>query len=282
LWCPCLGVNLVVRQVLVGFDGSAGAVAALGWGAREAQLHGVGLVAFAALDTAPPAPVPQRLSVGDSEALLDSLRNAVQKITPDHPAAFRYGIGVAAQLLIAACQAEDVLVVGARGRSLFAGLLLGSVSRACLKAAPCPVVVVREDTEPARPVGRVIVGVDASEPSRRALQVAAREAEVRGAALHAIHAVHWDHLGVELIAPATQQLVAWGKDLVAAELAGSRVAARPVILNGHPSDVLVRHSKHADLLVLGSRGHSQVAGMLLGSTSDYCTRHASCPVMVVR
>jgi nucleotide-binding universal stress UspA family protein len=60
------------------------------------------------------------------------------------------------------------------------------------------------------------------------------------------------------------------------------VAARPVIVNGHPSDVLVRHSRHADLLVLGSRGHTQVAGMLLGSTSDHCTRHASCPVMVVR
>lgn len=94
--------------------------------------------------------------------------------------------------------------------------------------------------------------------------------------------MHWNHLGADLIVPATRQLVAWGKELVAAELADSGVAARPVILNGHPSDVLVRHSNHADLLALGSRGHSQIAGMLLGSTSDYCTRHASCPVMVVR
>lgn len=244
-------------------------------------MHGVGLVAFAALDTVPPAPVPQPLTVGDSEALLASLREAVQKITAEYPAVFRYGSGAAAQQLVAACQDEDILVVGSRGRNPFTGLLLGSVSRACLKVAPCPVVVVR-DQAPAQPFGRVIVGVDASEHSRRALRVAAQEAQVRDAALHAIHAVHWDHLGVELIAPASQQLFAWGKDLVAAELAGSGVAARPVILNGHPSDVLVRHSKHADLLVLGSRGQTRLAGMLLGSTSDFCTRHASCPVMVVR
>jgi len=272
----------VVRQVVVGFDGSAGAVAALVWGAREAQLHDVGLVAFAAVDTVPPAPAPQPLTISDSEALLDSLRETVRKITTDCPAVFRYDVGAAAPQLVAACQDEDVLVVGSRGRNPFAGLLLGSVSRACLKVAPCPVVVVREQAEPTQPFGRVIVGVDASEPSRRALRVAAKEAQVRGAALHVIHAVHWDHLGVELVAPATRQLVGWGKDLVAAELASSGVAARPVVLTGHPSDVLVRHSRHADLLVLGSRGHTQVAGMLLGSTSDYCTGHASCPVMVVR
>jgi nucleotide-binding universal stress UspA family protein len=271
-----------MRQVVVGFDGSAGAVAALTWGVQEAQLHGVRLVAFAAVDPAPPAPARQPLTAAGGEALLASLREDVQKITAGCPAVFRHGNGAAAHQLVAACQSEDVLVVGSRGRNPFAGLLLGSVSRACLKVAPCPVVVVRERAEPPGPFGRVIVGVDASEHSRRALRVAAREARVRGSALHAIHAVHWDHLGVELVAPTPRQLLGWGKDLVTGELSDSGLAARPVIVNGHPSDVLVRHSKHADLLVLGSRGHTQVAGMLLGSTSDHCTRHASCPVMVVR
>jgi nucleotide-binding universal stress UspA family protein len=51
---------------------------------------------------------------------------------------------------------------------------------------------------------------------------------------------------------------------------------------GHAGDVLVRHSTHADLLVIGSRGRNQLAMLLLGSTSDHCARHAGCPVMVVR
>lgn len=190
-----------MRQVVVGFDGSAGAVTALRWGVQEAQLHGVRLVAFAAVDPAPPAPARQPLTAGGGEALLASLRDDVQKITASCPAVFQHGNGAAAHQLVAACQSEDVLVVGSRGRSPFAGLLLGSVSRACLKVAPCPVVVVRERAEPSGPFGRVIVGVDASEHSRRALRMAAREARVHGSALHAIHAVHWDHLGVELVAP---------------------------------------------------------------------------------
>jgi nucleotide-binding universal stress UspA family protein len=270
----------VVRKVVVGFDGSAGAAAALGWGVREARLHGAALVAFAVLDAVPLAWRPH--AAGDREARLASLDEAVQKIATDHPAVLRYAEGVAERELVAACRPEDVLVVGSRGLGAFTAVLLGSVSRACLKAAPCPVVVVREHAEPARPLGRVLVGVDASEPSRRALLVAAEEARVRGAALHAVHAVHWDHIGVELTVPSRRQLVGWGRSLVAAVLADSGVTARPVILDGHPADALVRHSEHADLLVLGHHRHSPLTGTRLGSTSDFCARHAPCPVMVVR
>jgi nucleotide-binding universal stress UspA family protein len=217
----------------------------------------------------------------ESEGFLGILRQEVEDRTEAYPAAFRYGLGNVAAQLISACEEDDLLVVGSRGRNPFAGLLLGSVGRTCLEHALCPVVVVRRPP-PERPFGRVIVGLDASEPSRRALHAAADEARLRGAVLHAIHAVHWDRLGVELVVPATKQLVGWGRDLVAKELAQAEVTARPVILNGHAPDVLVRHSSHADLLVLGSRGHSPLAAVMLGSTSDYCARHASCPVMVVR
>ncbi len=271
----------MIGKVVVGFDGSAGAAIALRWGVTEARLHNVNLVTFVALEAVPPASSPLAPVSDDSETLLDSLRVAAHETAGDAVTEFRYGVGGAAQQLADACQDDDVLVVGSRGRNPFAGLLLGSVSRTCLTVASCPVVVVREEPEPLRQSKPVVVGVDASDPSRRALRVAAQEARVRGVDLHAIHAVHWDYIRAELIAPTTRQLVSWGTDLVASELDHSAVAARPVVLNGHPSDVLVRHSEYAELLVLGSRGHNQVAGMLLGSTSDYCARHAQCPVMVV-
>lgn len=139
------------------------------WGAGEAQLHGVEVVVFTALDTMPQVPAAQQPGVDNSEGLLASLAKTVQKITADYPAVFQHSKGSAAQQLIAACQGEDILVVGSRGRNPFTVLLLGSVSRACLKSAPCPVVVVRERAEPTRTIGRVIVGVDGSEHSRRAL-----------------------------------------------------------------------------------------------------------------
>jgi nucleotide-binding universal stress UspA family protein len=49
---------------------------------------------------------------------------------------------------------------------------------------------------------------------------------------------------------------------------------------GYAPELLVEHSADVDLLVLGSRGHNPVAGLLLGSTSEHCARHAHCPVMV--
>jgi nucleotide-binding universal stress UspA family protein len=107
--------------------------------------------------------------------------------------------------------------------------------------------------------------VDASDPSRLAIEVAADEARLRGAALHAVHAVHWDHLGAELVAPDTAQLVSWGKGLLDRELARAGVSARPVVIAGHAGDVLVRHSRHADLLVVGATGHNPLIGFRLGS-----------------
>jgi nucleotide-binding universal stress UspA family protein len=263
----------------VGFDGSDSARVALEWAVDEARLHDATLEVWAVLEP-PPQGLPHE--AGDDAVVREELRAATMELTAGIAAEFRPGWGGAAAELCAACTDSDLLVVGSRGRSPFAGLLLGSVSRACLQHAPCSVAVIHTAARPARPHGRVVVGIDTSGHSRHALRVAAEEARLRGAALHAIHAVHWDHLGVELIEPTTAQLIRWGRNLVRTELAGSGVAARTVVLNGNPSDVLARRSANADLLVLGSRGHNPLAALALGSTSDYCVRHAACPVLIVR
>lgn len=266
-------------RIVVGFDGSAGATAGLAWAAEEARLRGWRLVAITVIDEHPPPPGIDA-TIPDMEGTLGTLQEKAAAATNGHPVTLEQRRGGAAAELIAACDAADILVVGSRGRNPLAGLLLGSVSKACLAHAPCPVVVARHPA-PAERIRRVIVGVDGSEAARNALRVAAEEARLRDAALHAVHAVYWDHLGAELITPTPQQLVEWGKNLVDKELERAGVAARPVVIHGHAADVLVRHSGHADLLVLGSRGHNPLATLLLGSTTDHCARHAACPVMAV-
>lgn len=58
---------------------------------------------------------------------------------------------------------------------------------------------------------------------------------------------------------------------------------RSHVRQGHPAQVLLKFSAdtHADMLIVGSRGHGGFVGMLLGSTSAYCVEHASCAVLVV-
>ena len=61
---------------------------------------------------------------------------------------------------------------------------------------------------------------------------------------------------------------------------GIEVTSR--VVQGHPAPILVEASKGADLLVVGSRGHGEFVGMLIGSVSEYCATNAHCPVLVHR
>jgi nucleotide-binding universal stress UspA family protein len=61
-----------------------------------------------------------------------------------------------------------------------------------------------------------------------------------------------------------------------------RGGVQVLILEGHPSQVLLDQAKDASLLVVGSRGHGAFTGMLLGSVSQHCVSHADVPVVVVR
>src|SRR5262249_35028332 len=59
------------------------------------------------------------------------------------------------------------------------------------------------------------------------------------------------------------------------------VAIRTRLVEGRPVTALIRESLDADMLVVGSRGRSGVAAVVLGSVSTACVHHASCPVLVV-
>ncbi len=262
------GSGPMVQHIIVGFDGSPTARAALRWAAAEARLHCAELVALTAQE-GPGSDATNQPSIGE-------------EATDGYPVTMRSVRGDAAAALITASAAAGLLVVGSRGQNPLVGLALGSVSRRCVEHASCPVVVVRSQPRRRASGARVVVGVDMSGHSRAALRIAAEEARLRDAQLDVVHAVYWDPTGTALLRAAFDQLVEWGHRLVAAELTATGVTGNPVVLPGHAPDVLVQHSADADLLVLGPSGHSAVAGFALGSVSDHCVRHAECPVMITR
>ncbi len=135
---------------------------------------------------------------------------------------------------------------------------------------------------------RIVVGVDGSAGSAHALRWAARQAGYSGATLEAVTV--WQYPAFFGWAPAGADSADFGsiaeKTLHESlnEVFGAQwpdwVQAR--VAEGYPAQVLVDASKEADLLVVGSRGHSGFADALLGSVSTYCVHHAHGPVTVIR
>lgn len=77
---------------------------------------------------------------------------------------------------------------------------------------------------------------------------------------------------------------AWSRaalDAAVAAVSADEVPVEGRLVQGHPASVLIDASAHADLLVVGSRGHGGFVGALLGSVSHRCVAHAACPVVVV-
>jgi len=138
----------------------------------------------------------------------------------------------------------------------------------------------------------IIVGVDGSDHSRRALEWAIGEAAVRRAPLtvltvHQAVAGYWGgpvpYAGdPELTAQARKEAQQLTDDVLATFDEGSRppsVVVRAV--NGLPAAELLEATAGADLLVVGARGAGGFKRLLLGSVSTHLTHHAHCPVVVI-
>lgn len=144
------------------------------------------------------------------------------------------------------------------------------------------------EPHPSPAVPRIVVGIDGSESSLQALERAARQAELTGAALEAV--MTWD-LPVtydwfpQIPAdwdPQADVTKSLHKIVEQERQAHPDVTVYPRVVQSHPAPVLIEASRGAELLVLGCRGHGEFAGMLLGSVSAHCVTHAHCPVLIVR
>ncbi len=134
----------------------------------------------------------------------------------------------------------------------------------------------------------VVVGVDGSPSSNAALRWAAQQARLTGAVLRAV--TSWSYpraYGFELGLPADyrpdQDAARALKEALAQasdDLDG--VTVREDVVEGPSAIVLTEAAEEADLLVVGSRGHRALSGMILGSVSQYVATHATCPVVILR
>jgi nucleotide-binding universal stress UspA family protein len=137
-------------RIVVGVDGSTHGNAALRWALAEAAAHEGGQVTAVFAWQLPFLSFPGGFDRDDlekraKELLIDQL-SAVEP-SPQVPLEPLVAEGDPAESLVVAADGAQLLVVGARGRSPFAGLVLGSVSQRCAAKAACPVVIVKLESD---------------------------------------------------------------------------------------------------------------------------------------
>ena len=141
------------------------------------------------------------------------------------------------------------------------------------------------------PSKTIVVGIDGSEPSRHALRWALDEARLRGADLRVVYAwpAPFNIAGpYEQMGPQYDESAKPADQMVAEELVEHELEAEDVtgirtekrIAQGSPVQALLDAASDADLLVVGTRGRGGFKGLLLGSVSQQCVAHATCPVVV--
>ena len=297
--------------VVAGFDDSQNAVAALRSAADIAARRGTVLTVVTAYRLPVPvygtyAALPAQLESDALERQAETVLEAAAQQLRGHTGEISYATaqGDSVGVLVDASENAQLVVVGARGRGGFLGLLRGSVATALPAHARCPTLVVPTDGRPSEadgttrhpPAGAhspVVVGVDESHRSRLAALHAAQAARERDTSLLVLMALpmpaselSWypeltpaasglaDRRRAQLQA-ALEEDIAWLRQQVPQlEVSGE-------VRLGEPSAVLHDATSSAQLTVVGSRGRGAITSALLGSTSRAILDGADGPVMVV-
>lgn len=286
------------RNIIVGYDGSSDAQAAAAWALDEAGRTGAPVQFLHAVEwptLMPAAAMVPSIEVwpdAETERMLTTmLDDVVASAARTHPGVTATAAMVrapAVPTLVDRSAHASLLVVGSRGHSPFAELVLGSISVAASAHAHCPVVVVRDNPTEADPSGLpVVVGVDDSDCAQLALGFAAEQAASRGVELHVIRAWRppadpWDGPAVDVdgVTAAERTTLHDAVEGWQRKIPGLAVTTHVVV--DHPSRALTAASRVAQLAVVGSRGRGRFRGILLGSVSQHLLRHAACTVAVVR
>jgi nucleotide-binding universal stress UspA family protein len=180
------------------------------------------------------------------------------------------------------------LVLGSSHRGPLGRVFVGSLAKRLLNGAPCPVVVAPRGFADRQPVAldAVCVGFDDGPESWAAIRRAAQIAAATGAHVRLVMAL--PPLSVPppgAFFPPEVEAERGRVAEIALERACRSVSElhpEPRLVNGDPARVLAEQAGYGvDLLVLGSRGHGPLRGVLLGSVSAALMRSAPCPVMVV-
>lgn len=288
------GADASRTAVVVGVDGSEHSLRALEWAANEARNRGAPLRIVHAFPH-------EFLEAGSADPYVGQAAQSVQGLVAEiqqvdsRPLSVSTEVvdGVPAKVLVEESRHCALLVMGSRGHGGFARLLLGSTAVDVTAHAASPVAVIPASGDVSSRTGDVVVGVDASAACERAMEFAFARASERQARLVAMHVWHLPtaygaSAGAELLRTDTERLQAEAQALLTNALAPWKdrypdVAVDGRVIKGQIVSELAKASgTEGEVVVVGARGRSVLAGTVVGSVSQGLLHHAAGPVVVVR
>ena len=280
-------------QINVGYDGSTPSAEAVMWAADEAAAVGARVRIVSCYDIPLVGDATSGWNATEAiSALLEAVEQQLSEIgravSDHHPrldVTTAASAGPASSVLVASVGPDDLVVVGASSRQGAAAFWLGSTPRLVIRHSPCPVVVVRGPASRGHP-DRIVVGVDASVPSERALRWAADEADRHRVALTLVHGWSYPYATLDTrsaqardltridAASVLEQHVDAARQRCAVEVTG-------VLVESSPVTALLDTVRDGDWLVIGSPRRRPLFAGLLGSTVNNVLEGSVVPVIVV-
>ena len=277
------------RTVVVGYDGSGVARAALELGSLRAGPRGRVIVTYAAPIhpeavlgvPAPPVPSPVEEPGRRILAEVDATWTGGVAVTTE----LRSGSAARVLAEVAGEASADEIVVGSHGAGRLRALL-GSTSHGLIHEADIPVVVLTERAAertrgPGDPAHLIVLGYDGSDDARAALDYAMRHL-APGGEIHAVHAYHApaEWMGTSHYNRAVEARLEAGERLLA-EIE-DRPQVKTELIAGAPAATLARVAavRDADEIVVGSRGHGTLRAAV-GSVAHAVLHEADRPIVIV-
>jgi universal stress protein E len=289
-----------VSQILVGIDFSPSSRNALLTALRLAKARQAKVTALHVMDPTLAGEIKAAHGFSDTALhtfMVDRLRNFLDSpgAMTDH-LTFEFDSGPDFSTLIHWCNriATDLLVLGSRGRT-HATDQIGAIAAKCARQAPADVLLVREDMK--HPFKHMVACVDLSETSAKAVRRAAEFAEIEGGSLDCLLinqtalAMSLDYAGYlpALEIPDTTSTEHWRTELekFRQPLIPESVAPRAkgvVLERVNVRDAIYEHIEKtsADLVVLGTRGVTNLRTLIMGTTAERIITNSPCSVLAVK